>query len=429
MTKLSKTVADAEQPTDKERFVWDAEIKGFGLKIFPTGVKSFVFQYRTAEGRTRRYTIGKLSDTLTADQARKRAKQLFADVTNGIDIQGEVQTRREAWTVNELLDAYLASPTFAEKADTTRSVDVGRINRHLRPTLGTLYADKLTRDEVRHARNQVAAGKTAVRAKTGPRGVAKVTGGQGTADKAVLALRAAYTWAIAQGHLKENPAALIKVAQSGRRDTIIEDSTGYANLFKSITALENEKQIRSAAADSIRFIALTGARRGEVIGLIWRWVDLKTGKVELPANAHKTGHKTGRSRIITLPSMACEIIARQPAGELDDYVFRAAKGNGPICLTKPWELVRSAAGLPDGLGLHGLRHSVGSHLAMNGATINEIMEVLGHRQTSTTMRYVHFAEKARTTLAERAASVAMAGLNADSEPAEVIPMAKRGAAA
>ena len=79
---------NAEQPGDKERFIWDAEIKGFGLKIFPTGAKTFVFQYRTPEGRTRRYTIGKFSDTLTADQARKRAKDYAYEVHAGHDPYG-----------------------------------------------------------------------------------------------------------------------------------------------------------------------------------------------------------------------------------------------------------------------------------------------------------------------------------------------------
>ncbi len=87
------------------------------------------------------------------------------------------------------------------------------------------------------------------------------------------------------------------------------------------------------------------------------------------------------------------------------------------------------AQLPENIGLHGLRHSVGSHMAMNGASINEIMEVLGHRQTSTSMRYIHFAEKARSTLAERSASVAVAGLKGSTEKADVLPLpAKRGAA-
>lgn len=429
MPKLTKTTVEAEQPGEVQRFVWDSELKGFGLKVFPTGAKSFVLQYRTAEGRSRRFTIGKYSDSLTADQARKIAKGLLADITKGADPQGEAKARREAWTISDLLDAYLASPAFADKADSTRTIDTGRINRHLRPTLGKHFADKLTTDDVKRAHKAIKEGKTAATVKTKARGVAKVTGGAGTADKAVLALRAAYTWAIDQGHLAENPAARVKVAQTGQRDTIIDDADVYARLFRTLEVMENEKRLRPEAADAIRLIALTGARRSEAAGLRWAWVDLKAGQIMLPPKAHKTGHKTGKPRIIALPTAAQEIIARQPAGEADDYVFRPAKGEGAISLTKPWQQVRDEAELPEDIGLHGLRHSVGSHMAMNGASLNEIMEVLGHRQASTSMRYIHFAEKARSTLAERAASVAVAGLKDSTQRAEVVPLPSRKDAA
>ena len=61
---------------------------------------------------------------------------------------------------------------------------------------------------------------------------------------------------------------------------------------------------------------------------------------------------------------------------------------------------------------------------MNGASLNEIMEILGHRQASTSMRYIHFAEKARSTLGERAASVAVAGLTDSTQKADVVPLKK-----
>ena len=86
--------------------------------------------------------------------------------------------------------------------------------------------------------------------------------------------------------------------------------------------------------------------------------------------------------------------------------------------------MRTEAKLPAKLGLHGLRHSVGTHLAMAGASAVELMETLGHRQISTTLRYVHFAENARSTLAERGAAVAMAGLNGQTKKAGVVKLRK-----
>lgn len=419
MPKLTKTTVDAEQPGDKERFIWDVELKGFGLKVFPTGKKSFVFQYRTPEGRTRRCSIGKYSDALTADQARKKAKDFAHEVHAGRDPMGEKQARRHALTVGELLDMYVKSEAFASNAESTRSIDRGRIDRHLRPLLGNEFASNLTADQVAKAHRAIKEGKTAARVKTKARGLAKVVGGEGTANKAVLLLSVAYSWAIHNGFAKSNPAAKMKCGGTGTRDTVLNDAEDYGRMFAVLQQMQDEKRIRSAAADAIRFIALTGARRGEATGLRWQWVDLKSGLITLPPKAHKTGHKTGKPRIIALPAEAQAIIARQPEGDPDTRVFRPAKGDGPLSLGKAWPAVRAEAKLPPGLGLHGLRHSIGTHLAMAGASAVELMETLGHKQITTTLRYVHFAERARSTLAERAAAIAVAGLKGQTEKAGV----------
>ena len=422
MPKLTKTTVESEQPSDKERFIWDAEIKGFGLKIFPTGAKTFVFQYRTPEGRTRRHTIGKYSDTLTADQARKRAKDYAYEVHAGRDPMGDKQARRNAMTVGELLDLYVASERFAGNAASTQSVDKGRITRHLLPLLGNEFADNLTAQQVAKAHRAVKEGKTAARVKTKARGLAKVRGGEGAANKCVLLLSSAYNWAIKNKLAKANPASAMNCSGSGVRDTVMTNAEDYGRLFATLQRMEDEHRIRSAAADAIRFIALTGARRGEATGLRWQWVDLKSGMITLPPTAHKAGHRTGRPRIIALPAEAQAIIARQPEGEPGDYVFAPAKGTGPLSIGTMWPAVRAEANLPANLGLHGLRHSIGTHLAMAGASAVELMETLGHRQITTTLRYVHFAERARSTLAERAASVAMAGLKGQTKKATVTPI-------
>ena len=426
MTKLTKTKVDAEKSGDTERFVWDTEIKGFGLKIFPSGTKTFVFQYRAPEGRTRRLTIGKYCDALTADQARKIAKDKAHEVHSGGDPMAEKQARRNALSVNDLLDLYVKSEKFAGNAQTTQSVDRGRMDRHLRPLLGKATADSLTDEQVMKAHREIKEGKTAARVKTKARGLAKVTGGEGTANKAVILLSAAYSWAVKNKFVKSNPATKMSFGNSGVRETIIGDAEEYGRLFATLQRMQDEKRIRAAAADAIRFIALTGCRRGEVTGLHWRWVDLKTGLVTLPPRAHKAGHKTGKARIIALPAEARAIIARQPAGDPDSYVFRASKGVGPLSLGASWPAVRSEAKLPAELGLHGLRHSIGTHLAMAGASAVELMETLGHRQISTTLRYVHFRENARSTLAERASSVAMAGLNGETKKAIVTKIRRKG---
>jgi integrase len=427
MPKLTKREVDAAAPEPGKRsFLWDDQIPGYGLMLTPAGSRSFVYQFRNGSGATRRVTLGRYGK-LTADEARKKAEQMRRAVADGRDPAEEKKAAKSAATVADLFDAYLDSQTFAGKADSTKATDRGRIERHLRPLIGKVKADALTVEAVKRAQAAIRDGKTAIREKTGPRGLARVTGGEGAARKSIRLLAAILRWAQAEGMVKENVAAAIKVSPDGNRDTILEGAEDYARLFQTLDRMETERRIRSELADAIRFIALTGCRRGEAAGMRWAHVDLRDGIVTLPVSAHKTGAKTGKPRVIALPAVAAAIIAQQPEGAPGDYVFRAAKGTGPIVLSNSWRKIRAEAELPEGIGLHGLRHSAASHMAMAGAQAAEIMQAMGHRNMSTAQKYVHWAQDARQAVAEKAASVALAGMaQAKGEaPAEVVALRGR----
>jgi integrase len=411
MPKITKRVVDAAAVAAKRFVIWDSEIKGFGLLVMPSGIKSYFYQYRTAEGRQRRATIGKHGEW-TPTEARKKAEDFREAVRGCRDPLAEKRALKEAPTVSEILDGYLRSESFKDKAPSTQVIDRGRIERHLRPLLGRKHAHSLSQEEIRRAFNAIRDGNTAKDVKTRKRGRARVTGGPGTARMSIDLLRTIFNWA----GVKPNPCDGIKTGQSGTRETILEDTESYSRLFATLELMETERRIRSPVADAIRLIALTGCRRGEAAGLRWRHVDLKQGRVVLPPQSHKTGRQTGKPREMTLPAAAQTIISRQSEGGPDDFVFTPARGDGAIALSKAWRKVRTEANLPPTLGLHGLRHSVASHLAMAGAQAPEIMTAMGHRQLSTVQRYIHFAETARHALAERAASIPLAGLKGRKDP-------------
>ena len=423
MPKISKRTVDAARPDQQRRYIiWDAEIKGFGLLVLPTGVKSYIFNYREPEGRDRRLTIGKHGDW-TADQARRRADDLRQAIKAGRDPLGEKAAARGALSVNDVLDRYLASERFQEKTPSRQSIDRGRVERHLRPLLGRHYVNKLTAEDVRRTLTAIRDGKTAARIKTGKRGLARVVGGEAPARDTIALLRTVLHWAVSEGLATGNPAAGIRLGSHRTRDTILGGSDDYARLFQTLDRMQREKRIRAPAADAIRAITLTGCRRGEATGLKWSHVDLKRGLLTLPPTAHKAGHRTGRPRVIGLPAAVQAIIAKQPAGGPDDFVFCPAKGNGALALSRIWHAVRTEAGLPN-LGLHGLRHSLASHMAMGGAAAAEIMTALGHSQLASAQKYVHWARDARQALSERAAAVALAGMAADVPAAEVVKLPK-----
>lgn len=414
MTKISKRFVDAAQSTDKRYILWDDALKGFGLLVLPTGVKSYVFNYRNAYSRERRLTIGKHGGGLTPDAARSLAEGYERQVAVGRDPLEDKTTLRQALTVGELLDQYLASDTFANKASSTQAIDQGRIAHHLRPLLGKVTLPSLKMSDVEKAHRAIRDGKTA---KIGPsgkkRGRVTVKGGEGAARMAIRLFRAILSWGTKQKIVPSEVADVAKhveVGRDGQRNTIISDPQTYALLFKTLDRLTDpstlqpgERLLRTEVADAIRVIALTGARRGEITGLCWSHVNLDAGTLTLPLDAHKTGRKTGLARIIGLPALAAAIISRQPQGKPDDFVFKPAREGIKIDLSRPWRQIRKAAGLPEELGLHGLRHSLASIMAMQGAAASEIMTALGHRDMSTSQKYVHWAQDQRQVLAEKAA--------------------------
>lgn len=422
MPKITKHLIDRLKVENSKYFRWDegdGSTIGFGVAVYPSGQKSFVFQYRDQYGKTKRMTIGKYGKDLTPDQARKKAAALSREVYNGGDPAGEKKRKRKALTVNDLLDEYLKSAKWERKADTTKAADRPRIEKHLRPLLGNKIIETMTGEDVRRAFNAIRDGKTAADTKTGHRGRSIIRGGEGAARMAIRVMRAVFAWGAKEKLIGGNPAAGIELGADGKRQAVLATQTDYQRLFRALDRLEQERRMRSPAADAIRVLALTGARRNEITALRWCWVDLKIGTLTLPAKSHKTGHASGEDKTISLPAIAQQIIARQPGGDPDDFVFQPARGYGPLSLSKPWALVRAEADLPPDMGLHGLRHSLATLMAVQGAQAPQIMAALGHKQLSTAARYIQSVDDARRELMERHTAGIGAALVGE-ESAEVV---------
>lgn len=424
-----KTPSPQENGKPRQVWIWDGELKGFGVCVRSTGVHSYVFNYRDRHGRARNITLGKVG-TLTPDQARKKAEDHRSAVRDGRSPLAEKRAAKEAMTVGELIDAYLVSDRFQKKAPSTQEIDRGRIEGHLRPLLGNHILEALTPADIEDAHRKIIAGKTAKTEKSGKkRGQRRIRGGEGTARMAVRLFRAILSWGktakVLPSGFSPDVAASVEIGRDGRRDLILDDPEAYARLWQTLDRLtdpdaikEGEKLLRPVVADAIRVIALTGARRAEISALRWSHVDLKAGTLTLPLDAHKTGRKTGEVRIIGLPAVASAIISRQPEGGPKDKVFRPARGGEKIDLSARWREVRKASALPEGIGLHGLRHSLASHMAMDGSEAAEIMTALGHRDITTSQKYVHWARNRRQKLAEKAAAGIVAAISGEANASD-----------
>jgi len=173
--KLTKRVVDAlaaPKPSRvgvkvRESFVWDRELKGFGVQVMPTGLKSFVVQYRTPTGRNKRTVIGRYG-LMTVEEARQIALEKLVVVARGIDPEEQDQAKAAAaLTVADICDWYLDEAEAGRilgrrrrpiKPSTLR-MDRSRIDAHIKPLLGKRQIGSLKLGDIEGAQADIAAGK------------------------------------------------------------------------------------------------------------------------------------------------------------------------------------------------------------------------------------------------------------------------------
>lgn len=176
MPRLTKRFVDSlkPDPNGKEITYWDESLRGFGLRIRPTGGAAWIAMYRTHEGRLRKLTLGRLG-ALTPDEARKEARQKLAEADRGGDPAGDKAAARKAMTVTELCDWYLKESKVRLKPS-THANDESRIECHVKPLIGNRSVARLTTGDLEKMQAEIAAGKTAKMKKRVDRG-GNTTGG------------------------------------------------------------------------------------------------------------------------------------------------------------------------------------------------------------------------------------------------------------
>ena len=385
--RLSLSVVNGAKPKDKDYFLWDADLKGFGLKVCAGGRKSYVCKYRAGTGRsapTRRMTIGAHGSPWTPDAARKEAAKILGQVAQGADPAKTKQADKTVLTVSELCDRYLQVGVGTKKASTL-ATDRGRIERHIKPLLGNRRITDVTRADVSQFMINVAEGRTAVDVKTGNRGRAIVRGGKGTATRTVGLLGGIFTYAVEASWLQQNPVKGVKRFRDNRNERFL-DADELARLGEALCKAEANGE-NSYALAIIRLLILTGARKGEIERLRKDEIDRQFQFLRLGDS--KTGQK-----LIVLSEPALAILDGVLQDTTSDYLFPSTRANGWYQGTpKVWNRLRVSAGL-DGVRLHDLRHSFASIAISNGTSLQLIGALLGHGNHATTARYAHLTTSA-----------------------------------
>jgi integrase len=370
--------------------IWDSAVPSFGARRQKGAAVAYVLKFRTVEGRQRWHTIGR-HGTWTPDTARDEAKRLLGDIVKGGDPAATKTAARKAPTVSELCDLYwqdaeagrLLTRRRAPKKPSTLVTDKGRIERHVKPLLGALRIASVSRDDIEQFMHAVAEGQTAGRTKTAKkRGLARVTGGRGTASRTVGLLGAIFSYAVRHRMRADNPVHGTVRFADGRRERRLSDAEYHA-LGDALQKGEQER-IWPPALAAARFLALGGWRSGEALGLRWTEIDLARRTATLAET------KTGKS-IRPLSRAACDALRGLPrSGEL---VFPASRGDGRMNgFPKFWARIARLGALPADVTPHVLRHSFVSLASDLGFSEPTIAALVGHKGQSITSRYVHSAD-------------------------------------
>lgn len=439
--KLSKRTIDAiEPPAEGFIRVWDTELKGFHIRVRANGRKTFELKYRVG-ARQVTMTIGDFG-TFTAEDAREAANEAKRAVRFGGDPLAARDEARKAITVRELIERYLKEGPIDKPNKRESSWETDRINlgRHAEPLLGTRPVRDLSPADLARWQRDVAAGKTAKRGKTAkeigalktmdattetprPRGRIVVRGGRGCAARAMCSLSAMLSWATRHRLIENNPARHVEKLPTGKRERFLSANEAKT-LWDKVAELEAAERLRPDVADLFRLLALTGARRGEILGLRWSEVDFERGLIVLPPDRHKTG-SAGKGRVIHLDAASVAILRGRQRNVVSTnarvkrivpWVFPKQDGKGPMEPPKrAWIAARKAAGLDD-LRLHDLRHTYASLLLAKGTPLALVGKALGHTKASTTERYAHLSDEATQQGAAHVASVYAAHRKAPVQP-------------
>jgi integrase len=410
LSRITKRTVDALKPGTNDLFLWDTELKGFGLKVTPAGSKVYILQYRKG-GRvrvdgpgssnrwhpTKRVTIGR-HGALTPEQAREKARALSGAVTSGGDPAALVAAEKRAPTAADLAQRFLAEHV-ATKTKPRTAIEYRRIiETIIVPAIGTKRARDVSRADVSRLHHTQRETPYA-------------------ANRTLAILSKMFTLAEKWGERPDgsNPCRHVEKYSEVKRERMLS-----ADEFGRLAEALREPGRPPYVVAAIKLLIFTGTRLSEVLGLRWEWIDFERGEARLPDS--KTGAKT-----LHLPAPALAVLAElAPTAGNPFVIVGHIRGAHLVNIEKPWRAIRKTAGL-DSVRLHDLRHAFASVAASSGMGLPIIGKMLGHTQATTTHRYAHLAsdpvKAAAATVASKIAD-AMQGGAATTGTGAVVPLTR-----
>jgi integrase len=358
---------------------------GFLLRITPADARAWALRYRVkSTGIQREATIGDIK-SWPIIAARKEAHKLRRLIDTGGDPLAEREQKRGAPTVAELW-ARFEVEALPSRAPRTQDEYRAQARDWILPLIGRLKVAAVSRADIEKLHRRITESGWLRRANS-------------VKSLASTVFRQAVAW----GLRPDNPCTGIKGNREHVRRRYLDDEKGELERLEA--ALDEWRPKRSDSVDIIEIAMLTGARRGEILGM--RWSDIDLTRAVWHQQPAQTKQRDWHSP--ALPARAVEILQRRK-GEReartlvrlhgDDFVFAGgASKTASNRFEKDWRRIRATAGL-DNFRFHDIRHSVASWLISANLNLDVVGQVLGHKKAATSRRYAHLHDAVRRTAAE-----------------------------
>jgi integrase len=350
-----RTVEALKPPKTGQILLRDRDLRGFAIRITPSGCKTFVWDGRI-HGRMVRMTIGRCSE-LSLDEARAKALAIRHDIAIGVDPRIERQKEKRQPSVRDLADLYMENHSRPRKRSWREDE---RVLRTYFQSIRTLRASECSREIISKWHQRVGSDH-----------------GYYQANRCHALLSSIYGWAIRLGYWEgNNPAHAIRRFREEHRERFLS-TTELARLDQ---ALEADSNVYWRAY--FRLALLSGARRSELLRARWEDINVTDAIWTIPQT------KAGRTHRLPLPTSAIRLLRGLPSRFRGGWVFPSHRRSDQHIAdaNTAWDRIRRKAGIPD-VRLHDLRRSTGSFLAAQGHSLPLIGRVLNHSNPSTTAIY------------------------------------------
>ena len=359
---ITKRTVDALSVEDRDAVFWDRSLPGFGIRVYPSGLKKYVVQSR-GPGGSKRATLGRHGE-IAAEQARRLAAEAIDRIKRGED-PVPPPPEPEA-TMAVVAERYMRDYVPSHCKPSSAEVYRRALDNHILPALGGMPVGAV-------GRGQVTELHYAMR-------------GEPHAANAVLKIVAKLLSLAVEWGLREagpNPCRAVRKYRTRPRERFLTEEE-YRRLGRAVDELEVKGKVSRHAAAAVRLLVLTGCRRNEVLELRWDDIDRTAGELRL-----RDG-KTG-GRMVPLTPAVQGVLDGLPRVPDNPWAIAGQKPGARLTnVNDPWLIVRARAGL-DGVRIHDLRHSWASRALALGESLSMIGKILGHNRIETTARYAHLA--------------------------------------